>query len=175
MVEGVDAFSTGSVLALPNWGTPAPLFQVWHREYRFDLDVCAEPWNHKLPRYFSLVDGVDGLKASWKGARVWCNPPYSDVRPWLEKGVEHAMAGGFSAFLVPANISTTWFHDLAMLGQVHLFRGRIQFEIPPESRALLKGKGKSSTIANALVVYDMTSPRSGVVATRSAKTGERIS
>jgi hypothetical protein len=28
---------------------------------------------------------LDGLAQSWAGERVWCNPPYSSIEPWLEK------------------------------------------------------------------------------------------
>lgn len=54
----------------------------------FDLDPCCPPnmpWK-TAKRMISLPE--DGLTAQWKG-RVWLNPPYSDVRPWVDKFVAH--------------------------------------------------------------------------------------
>lgn len=28
---------------------------------------------------------LDALAQSWAGERVWCNPPYSDIEPWVAK------------------------------------------------------------------------------------------
>ena len=55
----------------------------------FDLDVCAPvgglPW---IPakQSFSVLD--DGLSQPWHGL-VWCNPPYSKPKPWIERFIEH--------------------------------------------------------------------------------------
>lgn len=48
----------------------------------FDLDVAACEESHWAPRWYSKAE--DGLRRPWFG-RVWCNPPYSDIEPWLEK------------------------------------------------------------------------------------------
>jgi hypothetical protein len=51
----------------------------------FDIDVAAPingvPW---IPckRWFSQAD--DGLTQDWAGL-VWCNPPYSDILPWVKR------------------------------------------------------------------------------------------
>lgn len=35
------------------------------------------------PAYY---DGkADGLRQTWAGGRVWCNPPFSDIEPWIER------------------------------------------------------------------------------------------
>jgi len=57
---------------------------------RFDLDVCAPTggvdW---LPadNYFDIE--TDGLKQNWYGF-VWCNPPYSNPTPFINKFLAHA-------------------------------------------------------------------------------------
>ncbi len=63
--------------------TSPETFGPLHERFRFTLDVCALPHNAKLERYFTPEQ--DGLAQSWAGERVWCNPPYSDVEPWVEK------------------------------------------------------------------------------------------
>lgn len=67
----------------------------------FTLDVAAAEHNTKCARYFSIVD--DGLRQPWAGERVWCNPPYSRIGPWVEKAWrEHSTCDGI-VMLLPAN------------------------------------------------------------------------
>lgn len=58
-------------------------FAPLHARFDFTIDAAAAPHNAKLPRYWTAED--DALTQSWTGERVWCNPPYSDIRPWVEK------------------------------------------------------------------------------------------
>lgn len=56
---------------------------------RFDLDVAAPPggpWHVPADRYYTAED--DGLTSPWDGL-VWCNPPYSKFRPWVDRWAEH--------------------------------------------------------------------------------------
>lgn len=89
--------------------TPWELFNPLHERFRFTLDACASPRNAKLPRYRSIED--DGLAAEWHGERVWCNPPYSDIRPWVEKALRPAAE--LVVLLLPANRTEQgWWQDL---------------------------------------------------------------
>ena len=51
----------------------------------FDIDVAAPPngvpW---IPCKKFYTQRDDGLSQEWKGT-VWCNPPYSNVLPWVER------------------------------------------------------------------------------------------
>lgn len=70
--------------------TPRSLFDPLNEEFEFTLDVAASAENALTDRYYDLE--VNGLAQSWGGERVWCNPPYSDLRPWVEKAqreIEH--------------------------------------------------------------------------------------
>ena len=55
----------------------------------FDIDVAAPPggvpW---IPckRYYTQAD--DGLTQAWEGL-VWCNPPFSNIEPWIERLNDH--------------------------------------------------------------------------------------
>ena len=48
----------------------------------WDLDVAACDESHLAERYFRKEE--DGLTKKWEG-RVWCNPPFSDIAPWVGK------------------------------------------------------------------------------------------
>lgn len=63
--------------------TPPEVFEPINARFGFTLDACALPHNAKVPRFYT--PDQNGLKQSWAGERVWCNPPYSSIEPWLEK------------------------------------------------------------------------------------------
>ena len=149
-----------------SWGTPQSLFDELYREFFFTLDVCASEWNTKLPLYFSEQE--NGLLRSWAGERCFCNPPFKQIRKWLEKGLlEVATNLVPSVFLLPANVGTRWFHEIALpFGEVHLFKGRIAFDAPPGQVDL-----KRPSFSPMLVILDPESTTFGVTKTRCAKTG----
>lgn len=90
-------------------GTDPDLFAKLNRRFHFTLDVAAAPHNAKLPRYFTRL--MDGLAQSWEGERVWCNPPYSNIRPWVEKAWQERAE--LVVMLLPANRTEQgWWHDL---------------------------------------------------------------
>lgn len=77
-------------------------FDAWDRRFGgFTLDVAASAENAKCSRFFTRED--DGLAQSWAGERVWCNPPFSDCRSWVEKAwAEYKDTLGV-VMLLPAN------------------------------------------------------------------------
>jgi phage N-6-adenine-methyltransferase len=80
-------------------GTPKDLFTKLDEEFRFTLDVAATSVNAKCGRYYTKAD--DGLVQSWQGERVWCNPPYDVLHPWVEKA--WSSNAELVAMLIPAN------------------------------------------------------------------------
>ena len=67
--------------------TPPHIFKALGVE--FDMDVCAPAGGLSwIPAKKSLSIIDDGLTANWSG-RVWMNPPYSGIKPWCQKMVDH--------------------------------------------------------------------------------------
>jgi len=74
----------------------------WQERFgEFTLDVAAAAHNAKCERYFDLE--TNGLSQSWAGERVWCNPPYSAIEPWVRKAWAEAPLTRGIVMLLPAN------------------------------------------------------------------------
>jgi phage N-6-adenine-methyltransferase len=128
-------------------GTDPVMFAEWDQRFGFPIDVAAAAHNAKCARHFTITD--DGLAQSWAGERVWCNPPYSNIAPWVEKGwLEHETAD-LIVMLLPANRTEQgWWMDMVepyrdragSALHVEFLRGRLRFvragavEIGPNER-----------------------------------------
>jgi phage N-6-adenine-methyltransferase len=111
-------------------------FSAWNERFGFTLDVAAAHHNTKCAQYFTEAD--DGLAQSWAGERVWCNPPYSDIRSWVEKAWREWRTGTVPliVMLLPNNRAEQgwWqdavepYRDKAWGGlRVEFLRGRLRF------------------------------------------------
>ena len=76
----------------------------------WDLDVAADEESHWSREWCDVE--VDGLKQPWHG-RVWCNPPYSNIEPWVRKAWQEIGACTVIAMLLPSNrTEQPWFQNL---------------------------------------------------------------
>src|SRR6185295_6484434 len=76
---------------LDDRATCPDLFRRLHERFGFTVDVAASLTNRKVHRYYSIEE--DGLSQSWAGERVWCNPPFSCIEPWVRKAWQEYEAG----------------------------------------------------------------------------------
>ncbi len=123
--------------------TIAEVFNPLDDVYGFTVDAAAAPHNAKCERFWTIED--DGLAQDWSEEIVWCNPPYSNIRPWVAKALK---SPGETVLLLPANrTEQSWWQDLIEPhrdngGRVHtqFIGGRIPFlmsgqtSVPPNSR-----------------------------------------
>lgn len=100
--------------------TPGTVYEELDKEFGFTLDPCPLDPEGGLPLF-----GENGLEKSWAGQRVFCNPPYSNIGPWLAKAREAEVA----VFLVPSRTDTSWWHELVMpsANDIRFIRGRLRF------------------------------------------------
>ena len=93
------------------WQTPPEIFAALNRDFRIVADVAASANNHLLTVYLTEQDNA--LTQDWAGRLplgfVWCNPPYSDITPWVQKAAEECRKGIGTVMLVPADTSVGWF------------------------------------------------------------------
>lgn len=79
---------------------PPPVFSRLHERFRFTVDVAAAAHNTKLPRYYTRENS--GLEAGWARERVYCNPPFSNIAPWVRKAWSESSCP-LVVMLLPAN------------------------------------------------------------------------
>ena len=100
------------------WFTPSAFVQALGA---FDLDPCAGPMAHAAENW---TEG--GLEKEWRG-RVWLNPPFSNIQPWIKKLQAH----GNGIVLIQARVKTRWVLNLiADAGAILLPTGRVYFTRP---------------------------------------------
>lgn len=109
------------------WSTPQSFFDALDAEFHFDLDACGNADNHKCERYFSREQ--DGLSADWGGARVFCNPPYSEIEKWVAKAFyEGKKDDTVVVLLIPSRTDTRYFHNYIMnRSEIRFVKGRLKF------------------------------------------------
>lgn len=119
-------------------------FARWHARFRFTVDAAASEANARLPRFWTAEN--DALQQNWRGERVWCNPPYSNLEPWVWKAHDAFFAGcELIVMLLPANRTEQgWWQreiepyrdkkpGLAPGLQIEFLPGRLRFILPGKS------------------------------------------
>jgi len=120
-----------------SWRTPNWLYEALDKEFGFDLDPC--------PFQPNWTPGIhqNGLDLDWNGHRVFCNPPYSNILPWVEKAYA---SSALTVFLLPSRTDTAWYHILHDHGaEIRHYRKRINFVAPKGIKSSTNNCG--STVA----------------------------
>lgn len=131
-----------------NWETPKELFKSLDKEFHFTLDPASSTENHKCEKYYTKKE--NGLEQSWKGERVFLNPPYSKELPkWIEKAYKEAKEGTLIVILMPSRTDTKYFHKyIYNKAEIRFIKGRIKFEIGGEQTK------NSAPFPSMIVVYN---------------------
>jgi site-specific DNA-methyltransferase (adenine-specific) len=112
------------------WTTPQTLFDQLNAKYHFTLDPCSTHENAKCAKHYTIAE--DGLIQSWRGERVFMNPPYGrNITEWVWKAwFEGRNNDALVVGLLPARTDTHWFHwyiynypDV----RIEFLRGRLKF------------------------------------------------
>lgn len=110
-------------------GTPRVFLDAVEARFgTINLDVAASPDNAVCSRYYALERGCDGLRDPWVGTLNWCNPPFSQIAPWVAKARSEAGRSRESLLLVPASVGANWWRDhVHHLADVYFLNGRLTF------------------------------------------------
>lgn len=93
----------------------------------FEIDLAASEENAVAGEWYTEED--DALIQGWARAGwAYCNPPYSDIEPWVAKAYTERGKGASVAMLLPASVGSNWWkayvHNKAY---VLLINGRLTF------------------------------------------------
>lgn len=119
-----------------DWRTPKAVYDKLDREFQFNFDPCpANPDNN-------------GLFIPWK-ERNFINPPYSEVKRWVQKAWAESMKGKLCVLLTAARTDTRWFHRFVLPyhTEIRFLEGRIYF-IDKD------GVGRRAPFPSMVVVFD---------------------
>ena len=165
---GVEVSASGHVrrsTAKDDWATPPAFMAVLAAEFTFTLDVCADATNAKAPGWlegphWELVadegECTCGLCARWAPHVCFLNPPYSDIKPWVEKAAMEATCGATVVALLPASHGNDWYALASRTTfEERRVRERIQFIHPAgcECKACMESRTGSNTTDSFLFVW----------------------
>ena len=113
-----------------DYQTPPELIHAIKMELgikNFSIDLAASGENFIVPYYYCEED--NSLVQNWNvGGWGFCNPPYADIKPWVQKAYEEFQKGASIVMLLPASVGANWWRDWVHLKCLVMFlNGRIQF------------------------------------------------
>ena len=109
------------------WQTPKEFFGVVTDEFHFELDAAATSENALCDRY--ITEQQDALVTSWSSPSVFCNPPYSRMAEFIQRGYEqHLEFKNTVCMLLPAYTDPKYWSNYVMKAhEVRFLKGRLQF------------------------------------------------
>lgn len=128
------------------WQTPIELYEYLNARFSFVCDVAASDHNHLHPNY--LTESYDSALNGWahlKSGYAFCNPPYSNILPWVKRAREAADLGVGTVMLLPVDTSVDWFNQLRKLASEIYFivNGRISF-VRADNKQKIHGNNRGS-------------------------------
>lgn len=93
------------------WRTPDDIFKPLDQIFCFTLDAAADKENAKCAAFLTEED--NSLICDWQGNIVWCNPPYKNLRPWVQKANDEALKGACTVvMLIPNSRGRGWYKEI---------------------------------------------------------------
>lgn len=101
------------------WQTPAWLFKALDTEFGFTMDGASTDENALLKKHSTSL-----VPLPWTGERVFCNPPYSDIMPFVRLATDAELA----VLLLPVRTDSDWHRFITERGdEIRYLRKRIPF------------------------------------------------
>lgn len=137
----------GALPSVDDRAIPQAEFDKINERFHFTVDACATPENARLERYWTVHDNSLAWDFSWERERVWCNPPHSNLGPWVDKawgawqGTYHTDVARLIVMLVPANrTEQKWWQEFVEPNRdrrqhlsVEFLPGRMRFIAPGQT------------------------------------------
>ncbi len=128
------------------YGTPVALYDNLDKEFNFTHDLAATNENTKCKCFYTRED--NSLTKPWHKIKgwLWLNPPYSPLRPWIEKAQHENSLGAKIVILCPLYMTAKYF-SIRLPSEIRMIKGRIAFVY--EGRPI-----KGNTHDSSLLIYD---------------------
>ena len=122
-----------------DWATPPEFLAAVKRRihiYGFAWDLAASAENSIVSGNHFYNEEQNSLIQPWTDRGYdddydhwcWLNPPYSNIKPWVEKCALESKAGAHIACLVPASTGANWWLNHVVNDAYILFlNGRLTF------------------------------------------------
>ena len=97
------------------WQTPPEVMKFLEvtQFFKATIDACADVNNRKCQDFYSEVNSfLDADPKSISGQGIWCNPPYSNPRPFIEHCQKMSQNKNEVMMLLNMDTSTKWFELL---------------------------------------------------------------
>lgn len=128
---------SGNTIKKDEWETPQWLFDIINKQYKFQMDCCA---NKKNTKCFIWSENFEGVVM--RNYISWMNPPFSKSKLMFEQFFKIIEKG--IAIYRSDNLDTQLWQDIILKNAdwVFFFRGRINYE---------GMEGKGSRFPSALI------------------------
>lgn len=96
----------------------------------FGWDLAASEENTVASHFITKERDSLNSNVNWHAGSDWgfCNPPYANIRPWVQKAYTESLKGAQIAMLVPASVGANWWSTFVHDAAYALFlNGRLTF------------------------------------------------
>ena len=124
---------------------------------KIKLDVCCASSTAKADKFYSLDKGNNGLMEGWEKVN-YCNPPYSDILPWIDSArLSSKWSGNTTLMLIPDKPEVASWTQLARehADTVIHMPFRLNF-LRPDGSEFLDKKGKKQGPKFPVCIYIFT-------------------
>ncbi len=156
---GIAIAKNGKEFNSDHWQTYQRFWYWLNEKYDYRVDLASSQGNAKCATYYTEEDNALDEDVNWTAlGNGWCNPPYSRIGPWLEKGNEELNRDGVPhdwlvTFLIKGDATgqNYWVENLLDLNGIRPVH-KIQFVYPRLPHVdPWGGVHKSNRFASALV------------------------
>ena len=116
--------------------TPVYIYNWLDSKFNFKVDLAANAENRRSLWWFSLDEHDEGLgnaltsewAANFNGGTGYCNPPYSNIKPWIKKAIKEAQTGFTTVMLIETpNGQSHYKEAFEHASSVIFINGRVSF------------------------------------------------
>lgn len=137
------------------WQTPKFVFDYYNNRFGFKWDIASSNHNTLCRNHITESENAFTCVRGGFDGSVWCNPPYSNIFPWVELCISISSLSNIPVvMLLPADTSVKWFkYAYEHCTECHFISGRLSF-INAETQKPVSGNNKGSVV----FIFDPNSP-----------------